>query len=135
MKTTRTQKFTVVVLAGGLAFSSTTLFAQQRKPTPPVPFQDYSPSIQRRLTGPVNGVLSPGAVQIGQSYDGIDFLGASCSFLPPDTNAAVGNNFVVETVNCQIRIFDKNTGGHSARRAPRNVLWGVFRRRPLRGVR
>jgi hypothetical protein len=30
--------------------------------------------------------------------------------LPPDTNAAVGNNFVVETVNVQIRIFDKATG-------------------------
>jgi len=109
MKTIR--KFTVIVLAGGLAFSSTTLFAQQRKPAAPVPFQDNSPSTQRRLAAPVNGALSPGAVQIGQSYDGIDFLGASCGLLPPDTNAAVGNNFVVETVNCQLRIFDKTTGG------------------------
>jgi hypothetical protein len=66
MKITLTQKFTVVVLAGGLAFSSTTLFAQQRKPTPTVPFQDYSPSIQQPLAAPISGVPSkiPG-VQIG----------------------------------------------------------------------
>jgi hypothetical protein len=108
----QTQKLMAVVLACGLAFSSTTLFAQPRKRTTPVPFQDYSPSTQRRLAGPFNGVRPkiPG-VQIGQSDDGINFLGGSCGFIPPDTNAAVGNKFVVETVNCQIRIFDKNTGG------------------------
>ncbi|WP_437747496.1 hypothetical protein WMF39_22320 [Sorangium sp. So ce1504] len=47
---------------------------------------------------------------VGQSYDGIGFLGSSCGCLPPDTNAAVGNNFVVETVNVQIRVFNKTTG-------------------------
>jgi hypothetical protein len=45
-----------------------------------------------------------------QSFEGIDFIGASCDFIPPDTNAAVGNDFVVETVNCQIRIFNKTMG-------------------------
>jgi len=30
--------------------------------------------------------------------------------LPPDTNAAVANGFVVETVNVQIRVFDKASG-------------------------
>jgi hypothetical protein len=30
--------------------------------------------------------------------------------LPPDTNAQVGGNYIVETVNEQIRIFDKTTG-------------------------
>jgi hypothetical protein len=55
--------------------------------------------------GPKNG-----GVQLGQSYDGIDFLGSNCFCLPPDTNAAVGNNFVVETVNVQIRVFDKTSG-------------------------
>jgi hypothetical protein len=47
-------------------------------------------------------------VQLGQSYDGINFFDSG--YLPPDTNAAVGNNFVVETVNVQVRIFDKTTG-------------------------
>jgi hypothetical protein len=33
-----------------------------------------------------------------------------CGCLPPDTNAAVGNSYVVETVNVHIIVFDKNTG-------------------------
>jgi hypothetical protein len=80
--------------------------------TAPVPFQNHSPSTQQPLVGPIGGALRaiPGGVQIGQSYDGIDFLGSNCGCLPPDTNAAVGNNFVVDTVNLQIRIFDKSTG-------------------------
>lgn len=45
---------------------------------------------------------------VGQSYDGVDSNSAG-GWRPPDTNAAVGNNFVVETVNMQIRIFDKTT--------------------------
>jgi hypothetical protein len=49
-------------------------------------------------------------VRIGQSFDGVDFLGSNCFCLPPDTNAAVGNNFVVETVNLQILIIDRTTG-------------------------
>ena len=110
MKAPHTQRFLAVALAWGLTFTSPTLFAQQVAPTRPVPLSNYSPSTQKRLSGPISGAL-PGGVEIGQSYDGIDFLGASCGFLPPDTNAAVGNNFVVETVNCQIRIFDKTTGG------------------------
>jgi hypothetical protein len=60
-------------------------------PLPPAPAQD------------------PG-VQLGQGYVGIDYLGSNCGCLPPDTNAAVGNNFIVETVNVQIRVFDKTTG-------------------------
>jgi hypothetical protein len=54
--------------------------------------------------------LLAGGVRIGQSYDGIGFNGSSCGCLPPDTGAAVGNNFVVETVNVQIRVIDKTTG-------------------------
>jgi hypothetical protein len=49
-------------------------------------------------------------LKVGQSFDGIDFLTSNCLCLPPDTNAAVGNNYVVETVNLQIRVFDKTTG-------------------------
>jgi len=60
-----------------------------------------------RSLGPIKPI-SPALIL--QSYDGIDFLGSNCGCLPPDTNAAVGNNFVVETVNVQMRIFNKTTG-------------------------
>jgi len=49
-------------------------------------------------------------VSIEQSYEGIDFNDSNCGCLPPDTNAAVSGNYVVETVNLEIRIFDKVTG-------------------------
>lgn len=69
------------------------------------------------IQGPLVSAISGAGVEsmesssaVDQSYDGIDFLGSSCGCLPPDTNAAVGNDFVVETVNVQIRIFDKATG-------------------------
>jgi hypothetical protein len=51
-----------------------------------------------------------GGVHIRQSYDGIDFLTSDCLCYPPDTNIAVGNEYVVETVNKQMRIFDKGSG-------------------------
>ena len=49
-------------------------------------------------------------MNVRQSYDGIDFLISDCLCYPPDTNIAVGNDYVVETVNKQMRIFDKRTG-------------------------
>jgi hypothetical protein len=55
-------------------------------------------------------IILPGAIQTGQAFEGIDFLGSSCGCLPPDTDAAVGNNYVVEAVNVQLRVFDKTTG-------------------------
>jgi len=46
-------------------------------------------------------------VTLGSSFEGIDFDASSCGCFPPDPNAAVGGNYVVEVVNTQIRIFDK----------------------------
>ena len=97
--------------------TSTNLFAQGVASTafepvgPPEPVEPQHFSSPKALV-PLIAPKAPknGGVQIGQSYDGIDFLGSSCSCIPPDTNAAVGNNFVVETVNVQIRIFNKTTG-------------------------
>jgi hypothetical protein len=110
----RLANFVAVALVCGLAVAPTTLFAQQFAPTTPipVPLQNDSPNAQELRAAPIRDVRGgdPGGVQLGQSYDGINFRGASCSLFPPDTNASVGNNFVVETVNCQIRIFDKTTG-------------------------
>ena len=103
----------MTLLVLGLAFSPTNLFAQPALVPvgPPAAVPNHPVSLpngsvpQLSPKAPQNG-----GVTIGQSYDGIDFLGSNCGCLPPDTNAAVGNNFVVETVNIQIRVFNKTTG-------------------------
>ena len=63
-------------------------------------------------TDGVLGALDPGGtLVVGTSFEGVDFIRLNnCGCLPPDTNAAVGPNYVVETVNLEIRIFDKTTG-------------------------
>jgi hypothetical protein len=59
----------------------------------------------------VLGALNPGgSLVVGNSFEGIDFNGSNCACLPPDTNATVGGNYVVETVNVEIRVYDKTTG-------------------------
>ena len=113
MKTTRTKNFITVALIFGVAFSSPKLFSQQFLPVgPPAPFQNVQPSIQALFAMAADNRLSAilGGVKINKSYVGIDFLGSNCGCLPPDTNAAVGNNFLVETVNTQIRIYKKANG-------------------------
>ena len=118
MKTVRVQNLLAIALACGLGLTCMNLFAQQvASPTrlpigPPLPASNQYRSLPR---GPLPLVRPQVAdpsilVHIVQSYDGVDFLSSNCGCLPPDTNAAVGNNFVVEAVNVQIRIFDKLTG-------------------------
>jgi|GEM_PF-1773128 len=119
MKKTSSPNFMAVALACGLTFVSEVALTASELVGPFVPVGPPA-SVQEsknrmtppktplppvRLKGPKHG-----GVKIGQSYDGINFFDSSCGCLPPDTNAAVGNNFVVETVNVQIRIFDKTTG-------------------------
>jgi methionine-rich copper-binding protein CopC len=71
--------------------------------------------ITATVTGPIAGggvvgtIFSSG-VNMGPGYDGVDFNDSNCGCLPPDTNADVGNGFIVEPVNLQIRVFDKATG-------------------------
>ena len=97
----------------GIIFTPTTLFAQEDTPTPTVPVL-VQPGTTCRTSNKRSQAACrswvprahPGETIIRRSYDGIDFLGSNCHCLPPDTNAAVGNGFVVETVNVQIRIFD-----------------------------
>jgi hypothetical protein len=118
MKPLRERNTIAAAFACGIVFTPTTLFAQEDTPTPTAPVlvqpQDYLQNFQQPIVGgmPVIGAESTSGAEtiIRQSYDGIDFLGSNCHCLPPDTNAAVGNDFVVETVNVQIRIFDKRTG-------------------------
>jgi hypothetical protein len=64
------------------------------------------------LSNAASYALPPLGGQLGQGYDGVDSLDSHCGCLPPDTNAAVGNNFIVKTVNLQICVFNKTTGAH-----------------------
>jgi hypothetical protein len=67
--------------------------------------------------------LKPSGLTIGQSFDGIDFLGSNCDCLPPDTNVAVGNGFVAEAVNTQFRVW--NTSGTQLLDEPLSTLFGA----------
>src|SRR5262249_26314931 len=61
----------------------------------------------------LDAVKQPPAVNhdiLRRGIDGIDFLGSNCSCLPPDTNAAVSNDFVAETTNLQFRVWNKTPG-------------------------
>src|SRR6266851_890063 len=111
-KSYSTAALVAILAAGGLSLTSTNLFADDFVPVgPPATFNQndlvlpVGPLAFSRPALPRNG-----GIQIRQSYAGIDFLDSNCSCLPPDTNAAVGNDFVVETVNLQLRVFDKITG-------------------------
>ncbi len=119
MKKISLHNFLAVVLACGLPFVLEVAIMAAEPIGPYVPVGP-PPSVQEnknKMTAPeaplppvrFNGPKHDG-VKIGQSYDGINFFDSSCFCSPPDTNAAVGNNFVVETVNFQIRVFDKTTG-------------------------
>src|SRR5215471_18741073 len=113
------RRFLGSLLSGGLLvgisqLGTPTLFAQYVPVGPPVPanvgnLSSPAPSaILPLLPAPAQ---DPG-VQLGRGYEGVSFLASNCGCLPPDTNAAVGNNFVVETVNLELRVFDKTTGVH-----------------------
>lgn len=118
MRSIGVQKLLTIALACGLALTCMNLFAQQVTSSTRVPVGHPVPGWSLPSSIPVgplpevqpqifNPLIS---VQVGQSFEGVDFNGSNCGCLPPDTNAAVGNNFVVETVNFEVRVFDKTTG-------------------------
>jgi hypothetical protein len=80
---------------------------------PPSSFQDITATVLNPYGatggGGAIGTLEAAAINVGNSFEGVDFSTSNCGCLPPDTNAAEGNGFVVETVNEQIRMF--NTSG------------------------
>src|SRR6201987_5698020 len=115
-----TTKIRVMVAAlgflGGLPLISTNLFAQEVPPTrvpvgPPALFSPENYSLPHAAVPAVRPQSAAnGGVQISFSYDGIDANGSNCGCAPPDSNAAVSSSFVLETVNVQLRVFDKHTG-------------------------
>lgn len=123
MKKAIIQQFMAVALACGFTLVSEVGLMAAELGGPPAPVGSFVPVglpapldfkkmiLPKAPLPPVTRKGSKhGGVNIRQSYDGINFLDSSCGCLPPDINAAVGNNFVVETVNVQLRVFDKTTG-------------------------
>ncbi len=103
--------FRVIIAASAVAGLLTFNIASAQDATAPTPYDPNGYELpQGTLPPPPSPDPKNGGVGIVQSYDGVDFLGSNCSCLPPDTNAAVGNSYVVETVNVHIIVFDKNTG-------------------------
>jgi hypothetical protein len=62
------------------------------------------------------------SVNVGTVVEGIDYNSSNCGCLPPDTNAAVGNGFLAETVNVQFRVW--NTSGKQLLDEPLSTLFG-----------
>jgi hypothetical protein len=133
MKTMCKRNGMAVALLCGLAFTSTTASAQQRQPDdwqfvpvgPPVPYLDSPRAVQKSFLGPIKRPSTAGREILRRGLEGIDFIGSNCGCLPPDTNAAVGNDFVVETVNLQIRIWNK-TLGNILLDQPLSEFFGAF---------
>ena len=102
----------------GLAFTSTTLAQQRRSadtwqfvPVGPPTSDPSTKATQRPLTAPIKKPSALGREILRRSFDGVDSLeGCGMFCRPPDTNAAVGGNFVVETVNVTLRIWNRTMG-------------------------
>jgi Legume lectin domain/SdrD B-like domain/Bacterial pre-peptidase C-terminal domain/Bacterial Ig-like domain len=87
--------------------------------------QDITPTQQtgdNKLGGALGSLQNPSGAFLGTTIEGIDFNGSNCGCLPPDTNAAVGNGFVAETVNVQFRVWD--TAGNVLLDEPLDTLFG-----------
>ena len=113
MNTIRVQKLVTTSLCG-LALTCLNLFAQSPSPRVPVG-HPIAPLFQFVPSGPLPEaqpqISNPSlAVTVKQSYDGADFNSSGCGCLPPDTNAAVGGNYVAESVNFEFKVFDKTSG-------------------------
>jgi methionine-rich copper-binding protein CopC len=58
-------------------------------------------------------------------FNGMNFLDSVNGYVPPDTDMAVGPNYVIETVNAQIQIYDKATGTALLPNTPLNQFFGA----------
>jgi hypothetical protein len=123
MKALRMHGPAIAAIVLGLTFSSSNGLAQRVPIGPPLPPTSQSMSFPTGALPPARSI-APDPLTVIQSHEGIDFNGSNCGCLPPDTNAAVGNNFVVEVVNIQIRIFDKASGS-ILRDAPLSTIFGA----------
>jgi len=125
MRTKRVQALMALVLACGLILMSTSLFAQTRVQRPtsrvPSPISPLHSVHSQPLAVPMGPLPAPrlqaprlGGMTVTNNLFGIDYynslgIGNSCGCYPPDTNAAVGNGYVVEVNNLAVMIW--TTGG------------------------
>jgi hypothetical protein len=121
MKTTRVQALIALVLACGLTFASTTLFAQtpvQRPKTRVLaPISPLHSVHSQSLAVPRGPLPAPhpqaprlAGPTVNLNLFGIDYYnslgsGNTCGCYPPDTNAAVGNGYEVEVNNLAVKIW------------------------------
>jgi len=92
----------------------------------------------KRLPKPGNGpasgaAASPTAPSTTAPISGLNFDGVGVGLgsytvccAPPDTKASVGGNYVVETVNLDLAVFNKTTGALIYGPVHINTLWGGF---------
>ena len=84
------------------------------------------------LQAPRTAVTALAAPATAANFDGIGngVTGPAGTFsvnsAPPDTNAAVGPNHVVETVNTDLAVFNKTTGAIVFGPVAINTLWSGF---------
>jgi len=116
----------IAVLLGGFGFVNVSLSQQwQFVPVgPPMPVTNLQLAVPNPESAVPNApdvaiepvdltldaVRQPPAVNheiLRRGIDGINFLGSTCGCLPPDTNAAVSNDFVAETTNFRFRVWNK----------------------------
>jgi hypothetical protein len=119
----------IAVLLGGFGFVNVSLAQQwQFVPVgPPMPVTNAQIAVPNAESAAPNApdvaiesvdltldaIRRPPAVNheiLRRGIDGINFLGSNCGCLPPDTNAAVSNDFVAETTNVQFRVWNKTPG-------------------------
>src|SRR5919198_5285800 len=97
----------------------------RRIPSPRMPSFGPDPVLQP----PRSSLVAPLAPATTANFDGIGdgVTGPAGTFnvnsAPPDTNAAVGPNHVVETVNTDLAVFSKTTGAMVFGPVPINTLW------------
>jgi len=63
-------------------------------------------------------------VSVVTGFEGMNYLDSVNGYVPPDTDIAVGPQYVIETVNAQIQFYDKTTGTPLLPNTPLNQFFG-----------
>ena len=98
----------------------------RKKPARSTPLQILDSDVQRTI--PQNGSLAPNVFT--SPSIGFDGLGASTGYnpvvYPPDPNASVGMNYVIEMVNFSFAVFKKSDGTMVLGPVSTNTPWSGF---------
>src|SRR5438105_4843027 len=99
----------------------------RRIPSSRIPSFGPDPVLQPRRTG-LAAAVAPTVTNFDGIGNGVTGPGGTFTVnsAPPDTNAAVGPNHVVETVNTDLAVFNKTTGAIVFGPVPINTLWSGF---------